>query len=87
MEMKRGTRFWKKVVQIHLAEQKEHSFLLVVLDPRSLSIKLSLFLRKAQPHSLPNYDQYLTVVEISILFVTYLDPELLFLAHFAGVLG
>lgn len=85
--MKRETIFWKKVVQIHLAEQKEHNFLLVVLDPRSLSIKLSLFFRRAQAHSLPNYDQHLTVAKNIIRFVTDLDPVLLFLAHFTGVLG
>ena len=41
--MRRGTVFWKKGVQICLAEQKEHSLLFVVLDPMSLSVKLAYF--------------------------------------------
>lgn len=64
MEMRRGTWFQEKAGQICLAEQKEHSFLLV-LDPRSLVMKLSVSQKSPTICVLPNYDQQVRVLRLS----------------------
>lgn len=76
-----GSGMWseEQAEQICWVEQRTiTSFLLLCLDSRSLTINLSLLLRRAQPQWLPSSGQHISVAALIIHFVPDLDLCLYF---------